>query len=235
MSGDLGHFFSSAGGWFPELPDALRAGLVAGIQCQSMTGGSRVYHLGDLPNGLHAVVAGQVRLVHYPAPGQEQVDMVVKPGHWFGELSVLDGRERPHDAIAGVDARIASVAMPTIAALAAKFPDFWRSLALLHCRHHRLGMREAARVRALPAIARLAAFLAGQFDAAVVRTTQDELAQLVGISRQRLNVLLADLGARGLVATRYGSVNIIDRNGLRAIADNGGKGSALVRFDVLPY
>ena len=205
--------------WFGALPAEQRAALVARGQKHALAGGAHVYRIGDPPNGLHAVLDGRVRLVSYPAGGQELVNMIVKPGRWFGELSVIDGRERPHDAVAAGAAQILTVPMAAIAALADAMPGLWRSLALLTCVHHRLGMREAARVRAVPALARLALFLAGggKTDGRL-RTTQDELARIVGVSRQHVNRLLRLLAARDLIAVGYGGIAIRNRAGLLALA-----------------
>ena len=112
--------------------------------------------------------------------------------------------------------------MAAIAELTAAMPDLWRGLALLNCAHHRLGMREAGRVRALPALARLAVFLAGGAGSAPdrpLRATQDDLARIVGVSRQHMNGLLRLLADRGLISTGYGGVTIGDRAGLLALAD----------------
>src|SRR3546814_14915655 len=100
--------------------------------------------------------------------------------------------------------------MAAIVAAAERAPLLWRGLALLHCAHHRLGMRDAARVRSLPALARLAAFLAGHASGTAVEATQDDLARLVGVSRQRKNMLLGELGTRGAVWRPYGRFKIIN-------------------------
>lgn len=209
--------------WFGALPAEQRRRLLERAQSLNLRGGVHIYRIGDPPNGLHVVVSGQVRLVSYPAAGQELVNMIVRPGRWFGELSVIDGRERPHDAITAGTVRLLTVPMAAIADLTAAMPDLWRALALLNCMHHRLGMREAARVRTLPALARLALFLAGTRDSAGGRidTTQDELARIIGVSRQHINTLLQQLAKRGLIVPVYGGITIVDRPGLLALADHG--------------
>ncbi|HMO75637.1 MAG TPA: Crp/Fnr family transcriptional regulator [Sphingopyxis sp.] len=205
--------------WFAALPEQQRMALVERGQIHALADGGHVYRIGDAPNGLHAVVDGRVRLVSYPAVGQELVNMIVKPGRWFGELSVIDGRERPHDAIAAGTALILTVPMAAVAALTAAMPDLWRGLALLNCIHHRLGMREAARVRGAPALARLALFLAGGGKAdGRLRVTQDELARIVGVSRQHMNGLLHSLADRKLIGLGYGGITIRNRAGLLALA-----------------
>lgn len=207
--------------WFGALPAEQRRLLLDRAQAHDLRDGVHIYRIGDPPNGLHVVVDGQVRLVSYPAAGQELVNMIVKPGRWFGELSVIDGKERPHDAIAAGTVRLLTVPMPAIAELTEVMPDLWRALALLNCMHHRLGMREAARVRALPALARLALFLAGARGSAEGRidTTQDELARIIGVSRQHMNSLLQQLAERELIVLVYGGVKLGKRSELLALAD----------------
>jgi len=49
----------------------------------------------------------------------------------------------------------------------------------------------------------------------VLRITQQELAYLVGLSRQRVNEALSTLEAQGLVRTEYGGLRVLDLEGLR--------------------
>lgn len=210
----------SGDSWFSALPKPQREGLIARGRRHLVADGTHVYRIGDPPNGLHAVVGGQLRLVSYPGVGQELVNMIVKPGRWFGELSVIDGKERPHDAIASGPSEILSVPIKAIQTLASAMPDLWRGLALLNCVHHRLGMREAAQVRAMPAIARLARFLAGGKSDVPLQMTQDELARVVGVSRQRVNGLLQQLAQRRLVEVGYGWIERVNRDGLLTLAES---------------
>jgi DNA-binding GntR family transcriptional regulator len=50
----------------------------------------------------------------------------------------------------------------------------------------------------------------------VLRITQQELAYLVGLSRQRVNEALTALAARGLIRVEYGGLRVLDLAGLRS-------------------
>ncbi|MGH1560429.1 Crp/Fnr family transcriptional regulator [Caulobacter segnis] len=82
------------------LPPARRALLLRHARSRAFEPGALIYGIGDPPNGLWAVVEGQVRLKGYPAAGLEFLAMVLRPGTWFGEVSTLDGGPRPYDASA---------------------------------------------------------------------------------------------------------------------------------------
>jgi CRP/FNR family transcriptional regulator, cyclic AMP receptor protein len=204
--------------WFGALPPERQAAIRAHLRIRSVAQGTRLYRLGDPPDGLHVVIDGQVQLVNYPAAGTEMVMMIVRPGRWFGELSVLDGGPRPHDAVIAEPSRVAHVPMRAIGTLAQAAPSWWRELALLTCMHQRMGLRNAAQTRAQPALVRLARLLAGPGDPTVC-ITQDALARTIGVSRQHINRMLADLADRGLLHPAYRAIAIIDRDGLRRLAE----------------
>ena len=48
-----------------------------------------------------------------------------------------------------------------------------------------------------------------------LRITQQELAYLVGLSRQRVNQALRRLGSAGLIRIEYGGLRVLDLRGLR--------------------
>ena len=50
----------------------------------------------------------------------------------------------------------------------------------------------------------------------LLRITQQELAYLVGLSRQRVNLALAALQQQGLIEVAYGGLRVLDLAALRA-------------------
>ncbi len=52
----------------------------------------------------------------------------------------------------------------------------------------------------------------------VLRVPQEQLAQLLALSRQTVNQVLKDFQARGILKVAYGEIELLDLDGLRAIA-----------------
>ena len=208
--------------WFARLSASRRHQLLQHAGILSLERGGYVYRLGDEPNGLFALLEGEVRMATFSASGLEMIAMVLRPGLWFGELSVIDGNPRPHDAIATTPARLVRLSMPAIANLTAVEPGLWRDFAILGCTHQRLMMRHSQRLRTQAAIVRLAGFLLGKAALspnALIPMTQEALADVVGVSRQRINALLKDLSKLGFTRLAYGAVEVSDIAGLRAFID----------------
>lgn len=209
--------------WFGALTVDRRRQILQHLSFHTLARGAYVYRLGDAPNGLHVLLDGEVRMVSYSSSGLEMVAMVVRPGMWFGELSVVDGRPRPHNAIVTTSARVARLPMAAVTALTNADPRLWRDIALLGCAHQRWAMRHSERVRTQAAIVRLAGFLLGkatQVRDSTVRMTQEELAEIVGVSRQRANKLLRELAQLNLVQPAYGGVTVHDIGALRAFLNS---------------
>ncbi|MDR3508770.1 MAG: Crp/Fnr family transcriptional regulator [Caulobacteraceae bacterium] len=205
--------------WFGALPQERRAALLDCARPRAVAPGTRVYGLGDPPNGLWVVLEGQVRLVGYPAVGMESVARILGAGTWFGELSTLDGGPRPHDAIAFGPARLLHIPLAAFEQLAERQPAFWRDIGLLVCAHQRRSISFMAQSIAQPVAARLARILgaaARSAEGRAVRIRQEDLAAMIGVSRQTTNKTLRQFQREGLVALDYGQISILDPAGLRA-------------------
>lgn len=206
--------------WFASLDRAIAEAMKAAGRVRRHAAGSAVYHLGDDPNGLHLVIAGELRLLSYSEAGAQMVALVARAGDWFGELSTIDGRERPQDAIAAGEVSLFSLDQPAVERIAASHPAIWRAIGMLSCRHQRQALAYIDTLVSLPPRARIAAMLAGRLmresDGAVL-VSQDQIAAGVGLSRQTVNATLRDFERRGLVRRGYGRIEILDPAALRRI------------------
>ncbi|MES3107601.1 Crp/Fnr family transcriptional regulator [Sphingomonas aurantiaca] len=209
-----------ADAWFGAVPAARRALLLAQASVRTVAAGTRLYGVGDPPDGLWAVLDGQVRLIGYPAVGAELVVLMMGPGTWFGELSTLDAGPRPHDAIAFGAARVLHIGIEAFRRLAAATPELWWDIALLACAHQRASLAFMMNTLAQPIPVRLARTLAGLARAAAgdgIALRQEDIAAMIGVSRQTLNKALKAMEREGVIALAYARIRVVDAEGLRRL------------------
>lgn len=207
--------------WFAGLPPACRGWLAAAARRTRLAEADLAYRVGDPAGGLFRVLSGGVRLVSYPATGRPLVNLVVTAGRWFGVLSTLDGGAQPYDAIAMGRTILLHIPKPDIDAISAVSPDLLRHLALLACQQQRAAIDHVGLLLRRSPPARLADLLlamAGGTDGGRVRIARDDLAGRIGLSRQGLGQLLLETERAGLIRNRQGGIDILDLEGLSALA-----------------
>lgn len=206
--------------WFRSLPADRRDQLLGEATEVRLADASRVYSSGDPPNGLWAVVEGQVRLRAYPVSGAEVLIRILGAGSWFGELSTLDGGPRPQDAAAFGPAIVLNIPSGVFSRLAEREPAYYRDLGLLACAHQRAALAFIGQRVSQPMVVRLAKALLGasrDVGSEDLALRQAELAVLVGVSRQTLNRELKKFERDGILSAGYGRVVIRDLTRLRAV------------------
>jgi len=187
--------------------------------------GEHLFNEGDDGDALYVVLDGKMKLTRQAADGRENLLSVIGPGEMFGELSLFDPRPRTSTASAVTDAVLAGLKHEALISWLQQHPEV--SLHLLRALAQRL--RRANDVTAdlvftdVPGrVAKNLLDLADRFgskeaDGLHVHhdLTQEELAQLVGASRETVNKALADFAARGWLQISARSVLILDAERLR--------------------
>ncbi len=206
--------------WLGALPSDTRAALLGAARIRAIDNGAAVYRAGDPGDGLHAVLEGEIRLIGHSEAGRRLVYLILRPGDWFGEMSVLDGKPRFHDAIAFGPSVVLHVDSTRIDAIAAAHPRFDRAIGALTCQHQRAALAFVEQALTASTEARLAFILtemAGRYGRPVgagvaidLRLSQEDLAALVGVSRQSLAALLGRLRRERVIETRYARLVVLD-------------------------
>ncbi len=168
------------------------------------------------------VVDGLVKMANVSVDGKPMSFTGIGTGGWFGEGSLLKDEPRRYDIVALRDSEIAYMPRATFMRLLDTNVAFNRFvLVQLNERLAQfIAMVEHDRLRGPEA--RLARSLAGLFNPVLypgigtsLAASQEELGQLVGLSRQRVNQALKRLEAEGLLRVDYGSVTVLDLARLR--------------------
>ncbi len=210
---------------FESLDDDSAAALQAGVTVVELSRAERLFEEGASGNQLYVILAGKIKLTRAAADGRENLLSVLGPGEMFGELSLFDPRPRTASATAVTDSRLAALAHADLRSWLTGRPDV--ALHLLQALAQRL--RRANDVMAdlvftdVPGrVAKALLDLADRFGTAQQDglqvnhdLTQEELAQLVGASRETVNKALADSAARGWLQLSAKSVLLIEPERLR--------------------
>ncbi|MAM88480.1 MAG: Crp/Fnr family transcriptional regulator [unclassified Hahellaceae] len=212
------------GRWFRTLPEPLRECLLSESNERTLAAGTRLFARGDAADGIYAIVQGSIRISSGNFQGREAILAFVAPPNWFGEIALFDGKTRTHDAFAEGETLLVHVDQDRLLRFLEMHPRYWQNLGLLmaHKLRQTFGFMEDAAL--LPASVRMARRLAAMSEnygeqsgisRRVVELHQDQLAKLIGISRQTCNQILKDLESHGCIAIAYGRIEILDPVALR--------------------
>lgn len=208
-------------------PDVV-AGLIDQLRPVDFAPGQVVFARGDLGAELYILVEGKVKLGRCADDGRENLLTVLAPPDMFGELSILDPGPQPWTATAVTPVCTAVVSRAQLDAWIDQYPAIGQRLLRLMARRLRHTTDTLADLAFIDAPARVAKQLLGlaqRFgtpENGSMRVThdltQEELAQLVGATRETVNKALSDFRNRGWIRVDGKSVLISDseRLALRA-------------------
>ena len=180
--------------------------------------GANLYLKGDTPTDVYRVVSGKVRLCNVTLTGREIVTAEFREGDCFGEMGIIDGLPRVSDAIAVENTTIRVLHKSQFNALLKAYPEINRLLLETLCRRARAlyALNEEAQLslnqRVARAVMRLC-FTHGETDeegSICIRVSQEDLARMLGASRQSVNRELKVLSADGLLSVKYGRIFVTD-------------------------
>ena len=206
---------------FAGLDAGVLAGLAAASRPVALVRNEVLFEEGEQAAELFVVRAGRVAVVKRSDDGRESLLALMGPGDIFGEMGLFDGEGRSAEARALEATELAALPYPLLRdAFVASPPALWALVRLL-----------AGRIRTTDEVLADSMFLDvtgrtakrlldlvggdGEFGAAV---TQEELAAMVGASRERVNKAIAGFVRQGLLEQVGGRYRVIDGAGLQSRA-----------------
>ncbi|MGV1008474.1 MAG: Crp/Fnr family transcriptional regulator [Dermatophilaceae bacterium] len=187
--------------------------------------GDILFREGDPGDALFVIGEGKVKLGRTSSDGRENLVAILGPGEMFGELSLFDPGPRTMTATAVAETQLMGLGNDSLTSLLSGRPEVAKSLlAALAKRLRRTNEHLADLVFTdVPGrVAKALLDLANRFGRPVEEgimvshdLTQEELAQLVGASRETVNKALADFATRGWLKLEARAVLLIDLDRLR--------------------
>jgi CRP/FNR family cyclic AMP-dependent transcriptional regulator len=200
----------------PEAQDALQRRM----DVVKLRRGETLFTEGDRGDRLYIVTTGKVKLGRTAADGRENLLAVLGPGEMFGELSLFDPGPRTATATAVTATTLSGLGNDALDPLLSQRPEVaGRLLAALARRLRRTNEAMADLIfsdvpgRVAKALLDLAQRFGVETEDGLRVThdlTQEELAQLVGASRETVNKALADFASRGWLRLDGRAVVILD-------------------------
>lgn len=209
---------------FAALDDDAAAALRASTVETRMAKGQELFHEGDPGDRMFIITEGKIKLGHTAPDGRESLLAILGPGELLGELSLFDPGPRTATATALTDVTLIALGHASLRPWLTGRPEvaeeLLRALAQ-RLRRTNEAMADLVFSDVPGRLAKVLLELADKFgrqlgDGLHVShdMTQEELAQLVGASRETVNKALADFAARGWIRLESRSVVLTDINRL---------------------
>ncbi len=177
----------------------------------------------DTGNYMYLVLAGKVKVVKAASGGKETIVAIHKAGEFFGEMSLLDGKTEPATVVAMEDSKIISVSgadfhkylmrnqkviMQIIQVLCARLRQIWQTQSF--------SSRTAdARIRmAIYQLCNSHGIRDARGIIIDLKITHQELADMVGTSRETVTRVLARLRKRGILEISYRRMTVLNAEAL---------------------
>jgi CRP-like cAMP-binding protein len=212
---------------FRDLDADERNVLFARVRVRSYAAGETIFLMGSVGDSLMAVLSGTVR-ISMPSPdGKEIVLAIIQPREVFGEIAMLDGKERTADAKAIAPCNLAILERRDVLAFLKDNPKVWPKLVDVLCARLRKTDQHIAEIALLELPTRLAKTLlrfANQEPQAVkpgalqVSLSQRELGNICGASRESINKCLGGWQRRGILQIEDGVIFVSNRTALEELA-----------------
>ncbi|MBJ7336806.1 Crp/Fnr family transcriptional regulator [Mycolicibacterium sp.] len=220
---ELVHASLRNAGIFQGVGSSARLALSKELQRVDFRRGHTVYVEGDQGDRLYIILSGKVKLGNRSRDGREEVLTLLGPSDMFGELSIFDPGPRTSSATAVTAVRAASMDGDAMRTWITERPEMAEQLLRVLARRLRRTNDVLADLIFTDVPGRVAKqllHLAERFGTPhgnVIRVghdlRQEEIAQLVGASRETVNKALADFAQRGWiqVGVKYVVITNVER------------------------
>jgi len=201
--------------------------LVSFLRVTRYPGRRVLFRKGDPGTNMMIVLEGRVQICTHSEEGKEFVVNIINPGEVFGEIALLDGSDRTADAVTMGPCEVMVLERRDFVPFLRDHPDACMRLLEVLCQKVRwtTAVLEAALFLEGPSrLARVLVHLSSLYGQPAgdgvelrIRFSQQQLANMVGMSRESINKQLGQWRDDGIVAIEDGRILITDLDALQDI------------------
>jgi len=209
-----------ASGWLRKAPARVLDAVAKAARRQRFADGEMIFARGDAPTNFCMVLSGRVRMSRVSAGGRESVYSVIGRGRWFGEISLLDGKPRTHDAFAVGSTELLVLGRREFHRILAAHPEGMHLIVQQMCARLRVAFDHAESAEQAPVDARMAERLLELADRTdhVVHISAENLGGMVNRSRQTVAKYLQAWEDAGWIRRHYRQLELLQPEALRRLA-----------------
>jgi CRP/FNR family cyclic AMP-dependent transcriptional regulator len=199
---------------FSTLPPDVVARVAAEAETRELRRGDVLFREGDPGTELFLVTAGRIAIANRSFDGRESVVALMENGDVFGEMSLFDGQGRSAEARALEPSTVQAIPFDPLRTVLDERPELlWHVLALLARRIRSMdaALADSVFLDVTGRTAKRLLELAGDADEFQLPITQEELAGLVGASRERVNKAISSFVRLGWLEQRDRRYRITNR------------------------
>jgi CRP/FNR family cyclic AMP-dependent transcriptional regulator len=197
-------------------PDELER-LATASRREELRRGDTLFHEGDEADRLYVVVQGRIAISKRSIDGRESVVALMEEGDLFGEMGLFQPQGRSAEARALEPSTVLAVAFAPVREIYQERPELlWGVVSLLADRLRIMDdvLADSVFLDVTGRTAKRLLEIAGDRDEFVLPVTQEELAAMVGASRERVNKAIASFVRLGWIAQAERRYRITDREQL---------------------
>jgi CRP/FNR family transcriptional regulator, cyclic AMP receptor protein len=196
----------------------------------SLKRGATIYSKGDPGSSLYVVISGTAKMSISSPDGRSAILNLIGPGEIFGEIALLDGRERTADAIANTNCEVFIIDRREFIPFVRSQPTLAMKLIELLCGRLRWTSDQVEQIilqdlpgRLASALIRLTEKHKLEPGGRTIAITQQEISEMVGMTRESINKQLRAWAARSWVRLEHGAIVVLDSVSLEEMAGSRGE------------
>ncbi|SRR6266480_3477361 len=190
--------------------------------------GATIFSKGDPGNSLFAVMSGTVKISVSSPDGRSAIFNLIGPGEIFGDIALLDGLARTADATANTNCEVFVIDRREFIPFVRSQPALAMKFIELLCARLRSTSDQVEQIilqnlpgRLASALIRLSEKYKPAPGGRTIAVTQQEISEMVGMTRESINKQLRVWAARSWVRLEHGAIVVLDPESLQALAEAG--------------
>lgn len=204
---------------FTAASDENQQGIYKSAYIKALNKGEFLQRRGDTATGYYGVYSGRIKAYSMNTDGKSLTLKYLQAGDWFGEISLLDGIARTHDCEVIEPCQIIIIPKAAFEQFVMNDLQAMKAMAKQLCQRIRTSMNLIEQMSIQPLSERLAVRLLELYQASgnPLNVNQQDIAHMLGVSRQSTSKILTQWAEQGLIKLEYHQIELLQPSSLESL------------------